>query len=88
MKLKKDFVLRQVADTWIVVPVGQAVLDFNCMLTLNESGALLWNALEEETDQDALVKVMTTEYDVPEDVAKADILGFLEKRPKAGCLES
>ena len=47
MKLLKDgFVLRQVADTWVVMPLGQVSLDFNGMLTLNETGALLWQALE------------------------------------------
>ena len=42
MKLKEDFLLRQVADTWVVMPIGQEMLDFNGMLTLNETGAFLW----------------------------------------------
>lgn len=87
MKLKKDFVLRQVADTWVIVPVGQAMLDFNGMLTLNESGAFLWNALEKGVDQEALVRTLTTEYDVPENVAREDIAEFLAKLEKAGCME-
>ena len=87
MKLKKDFVLRQVADAWVVVPVGQAMLDFNGMLTLNESGAFLWNALEKGADQEALVRTLTAEYDVPESVAREDIAEFLAKLEKAGCME-
>lgn len=47
MKLKENFVLRQVADTWVVLPVAEATLDFNGMLTLNETGAVLWRALEQ-----------------------------------------
>ena len=87
MKLRKDFVVRQVADTWVVVPVGQAVVDFGGMLTLNESGALLWNALETGADEDALVRALTSEYDVSEDIAREDIAAFLNKLQKAGCLE-
>ena len=41
MKIKDGFVLRQVADTWVVMPLGQQSLDFDGMLTLNDTGALL-----------------------------------------------
>ena len=46
MGLKEDFVLRQVADTWVVLPLGESSVDFNGMLTLNNSGAMLWRVLE------------------------------------------
>ena len=39
MKLKENFVLRQVAGSYAVLAVGAASVDFNGMLTLNESGA-------------------------------------------------
>ena len=47
MKLKENFVLRQVAGSYAVLAVGAASVDFNGMLTLNKSGALLWRALEQ-----------------------------------------
>jgi len=34
MKLNEEFVLRQVADTWVVMPLGQTSVDFSGMLTL------------------------------------------------------
>lgn len=40
MKIKKDFMLREIVGTWIVVPLGERVVDFNGMVTLNETGAL------------------------------------------------
>ena len=42
MKINENFVLRQVVDTYVVLPIGQATVDFNGMVTLNESGAFLW----------------------------------------------
>jgi len=47
MKLKEGFMLRQVAGEHVVLPVG-ADVDFNGMITLNETGAFLWNRLEQE----------------------------------------
>ena len=46
MKVKKDFILRKVSDSYIVVPVGEAVVDFSGMVNLNESGACLFEALQ------------------------------------------
>ena len=47
MKLSKDFVLRQVAATWVVLPLKSDTLDFNGMIRLNDSGAMLWKCLEQ-----------------------------------------
>ncbi len=88
MKLLKDgFVLRQVADTWVVMPLGQMSLDFNGMLTLNETGALLWKALEQGGDADALVNALTAEYDVSAEIAREDVNAFLTRLKDAGCME-
>ena len=87
MKLKKDYVLRQVADTYVVLPLGQATVGFDGMLKLNESGALLWKALEQGADREALADAMTGEYDVSRQQALEDIDEFIAKLHKAGCIE-
>ena len=86
MKIKENFLLRQVADTWVVMPIGQEMLDFNGMLTLNETGAVLWQKLQEDADLEALVKALTSEYDVDAERARIDVREFLDKLAKAGCL--
>lgn len=87
MKLKENFVLRQVADTWVVLPLGAATLDFNGMLTLNETGAFLWKALEQGADLDGLAAALTAEYDVTAQMAKQDAAEFCRKLLDAGCAE-
>ena len=87
MKLKDEFVLRQVADTWVVMPLGQSSVDFNGMLTLNSSGALLWQALEQGGDRDALADALTGQYDVSREEALEDVDAFLAKLRETGCLE-
>ena len=88
MKILKDgFVLRQVADTWVVMPLGQMSLDFNGMLTLNETGALLWQVLEKGGDVEALTNALTAEYDVSAENARRDVEVFLTKLQNAGCLQ-
>ncbi len=86
MKLKKDFVLREVAGSFIVLAVGKDTLDFDGMLSLNESGALLWRTLEKEADKDMLIDALMKEYEVEREVASADVEAFLDKLSAAGCL--
>ena len=87
MKLSSEFLLRQLADSWIVLPFGGATVDFNGMLTLNESGAFLWKKLEQGSDREALIRALLAEYDVDSATATADVDAFLEKLSSAGCLE-
>ena len=86
MKLKKDFALRQVADTWVVLPLREESVNFNGMLTLNEAGALLWQALEQGGDREALADALMKEYDVDRPQALADVDEFLGKLKEVGCL--
>lgn len=87
MKLKENFALRPVADTWVVLPLGEESVNFNGMLTLNESGALLWQALEKGGDREALADALMAEYVVDRAQALADAEAFLKKLQEIGCLE-
>lgn len=87
MKIKENFVLRNVADTWVVLPLGESAADFNGMLALNETGVVLWKALAAGCDKLALVKALTDEYDVSDELATSDVEVFLDKLAAAGCLD-
>lgn len=87
MKLKKDYVLRQVAGNWVVLPLGSASVDFNGMLKLNDSGAMLWKVLEQNGGKDDLVDALTGAYDVSHQQAEADVDEFLKKLMQCGCIQ-
>ena len=61
MKIKDGFVLKTIAGSTVAVPVGDNLVNLQLMLTLNESGAFLWNLLENSATEDELVqKILTT----------------------------
>ena len=86
MKLKSGFVLKEVAGSCVVVPVG-AELDFNGMITLNETGKTLWTSLENDTDEDALVAALLAEYDTDEATARTGVTAFVDKLREHGFIE-
>lgn len=86
MKLKDGFLLRQVAGQTVVLPVG-GDLDLNMMITLNDTGAFLWEKLQAETDETALVSALLAEYDVDQDTARGAVAAFVEKLNAHGFLD-
>jgi len=87
MKIKSGYIMREVADNYVVVPRGQATVDFNGMITLNETGAFLWEQLAEEKNLEELVENFTKEYDVDEATARKDIMEFVEKLKDADLID-
>ncbi len=86
MRVKEDYLLRNVAGSFIVVPVGETSLDFSGVITLNEVGAFLWEKLQEDTTKEDLVSAVLAEYDIDEATATADIEEFIGKLKGADLL--
>lgn len=87
MKIKEGFVLRSVADTWAAIPVGSAAAEFNGMLNLNDSGAMLWQLLERGARHEELLQAMLDRYEVTQEQASEDVAVFLNTLRQAGCVE-
>lgn len=78
MKIKKGFAKREIAGSFIVVPVGKKSLEFNGMITLNESGSFMWDCLNVDTTVNEIVKRVTEEYEVEPERARADVDKFVK----------
>ena len=87
MKIKNNFLLRKVADSYVVVPVGKMSLDFNGIITLNETGAFLFELLQKGCEREDLIAKLLDEYEVSDEKASADVDKFLEKVKESDVLE-
>ena len=85
MKLKDGFLLRKIAGQTVVLPSG-GDLDLNMMIILNDTGAFLWERLQQETDEATLVAALLAEYDVEETRAAAAVAAFVKKLEENGFL--
>ncbi len=84
MKIKEGYILREVAGNCIVVPVGN--LDFNGVITLNETGKFIWRLLEKETSAEEIAAALQAEYEIDKDTAANDTARFLQKLKDAALL--
>lgn len=87
MKLSENFVLRSIAGESMLIPIGEASERVNGIVTLNEVGVLIWNALTERCDPAYALKRMLEEYEVDEQTARMDLEAFLEEMEKLGILQ-
>lgn len=87
MKIKDGFMLREIAGQWVVVPLGARVVEFNSIMTLTESGAILWRLMEKGTNEEEMVGALMTEYKVEKELVKGDIHSFIENVKDKGLCE-
>lgn len=77
MKIKLEFVLREIAGDILLVPAGKTALDLNGMLTLNEVGAEIWRMLPEVQSEEEIVGRLLRDYDAEPAQVRADVSDFL-----------
>ncbi len=88
MKIKTGFVLEPVADRYLACATGDLAGEFSGLVTLNSTGAFLWQVLSCGVDsEEDILSRMLSEYEVSEDVARADISAFIKKLRDAGILD-
>ena len=87
MKLQGEFVVRQVMDNIVAVPVGQTALRLNGMILLNDVSKIIWEQLEQNATLESIVTAITDAFDVSADEAQADISEFCDKLRKLQLLE-
>ena len=78
MKLKDGLVMREVAGEYVVLNAN-ADVDLHGIVTLNETGATLWNCLQQEGERADLTAALLNEYDVDEKTAMDAAAAFVEK---------
>ena len=77
MRIKEGYVLRGVAGSYVVVPVGERSREFNGMVNLNDSGKLLWERAQSEFDKQALIETLLNTYDISTEIASNDVDRFI-----------
>lgn len=87
MKIKEGYILRKIANSDMVIPIGNNIANFNGIITLNESAAFLWRLLTIESEISLMVEALMQEYSIAEELAYKDVNCFLAQLQQADILE-
>lgn len=88
MKIKPGFKLRDICGEHIIVSEGIENIDFNRIISINESALAVWNAVKDiEFTPADMAAVLCKEYNVDEATALADAAELAEAWKGAGLCE-
>ena len=85
MKIAEGFKLRPLAGEFIITGEGPSQVNFNKLVSLNDSAAYLWRAVEgKEFTVTDLKNLLLEEYDVDADTAYRDAQKLVDQWVKIG----
>lgn len=87
MIIRKGYILREVANKFIVVPVGEEAVNFNGLITLNKSGKFLFELLADEMTIESMTEKMMEKYEIDLKTAKSDVEEFVKKLKEKNIIE-
>jgi len=87
MVIKKEFVLREIAGDFVLVPIGKTSGEFKGLFPITETGAFIWNLLPEAETEDFIIDKFIEEYDVEREIVSADVNEFLSYLRKYGIID-
>lgn len=84
MRIKKGFVLREVAGQNMVIATGEASKDFHGMIKLNNTGKEIWQGLQEGMSEAEIAKGLQEKYQIEAEKAEQDTREFISKMLEMG----
>ncbi len=88
MKIKNGFELRDICGEHIIVAYGRENIDFNKVISLNESANYLWkNVVDKDFDANMMADLLQQEYEVDAETALKDAKALLNEWTKVGLTE-
>ena len=85
MKLKDNFVTRDMGDSQVMVAVGGSA--FSGIVRSNKTAAFIVDQLKAETTREQILAAMLEKYEVEPEVAEKDIDKIIEKLRGIGALD-
>jgi len=87
MKTKKGFRLRELGGDYILIGESVELVNFNNLITFNETAAYLWQQVEgKEFDVEELTQLLLSEYEVSEDIAREDAQATIDDWREIGII--
>lgn len=88
MKISDKFILKQIGDESMLIPVNNDFMSVKNLITLNETSLLIYSYLKDGLTVQDIVDKMILEYNVSADDLKNDIDEVIAKFISLGVLDA
>jgi hypothetical protein len=87
MKRNENYVVKELMGEFVLVPIGEAAIDFNGVITLNETAKFMWEKAEGNFTSEDLEKALIEKYEIDSETAKKAAESFINSLKEEGCIE-
>lgn len=78
MKIKEDYILREIMGDTVLIPVGKTAVEDNSITIMTETGGFIVRQLQQGKSRDEIVEALLEEYEVTRPVAEQDCDEFID----------
>lgn len=78
-RTNKAFELKDIGGELLLLPRGASTVDYNFVTVFNDTGALIYRAMEDFVDAAELAQLLVQTYGISMDEATADVDAYLAK---------
>ena len=86
MKLKYEFIIRELGDRYVAVAVGENAEEFSALVKMNKSGKIMMEMLKEDTTEDKMVAQLMEKYEGTEEFFREQVQKFVGGIRNSGAL--
>lgn len=87
MKIKDGFIMKDVAGSKVVLPLGERQAEIRGIITFNDIGAEVFNMLDGTNSVEEIIARIVKDYDAPYETVKSDVEKLIEKMRENGLVE-
>lgn len=87
MKIKDGFIMKDVAGSKVVLPLGERQTEIRGIITFNDIGAEVFNMLDGTNSVEEIIAKIVKDYDAPYETVKSDVEKLIEKMRQNGLVE-
>ncbi len=82
MKISEKFLLKNIHNEYMLIPLYEQGLDMSKVFNLNEIGYLIYNSIKDGLNIEEIATKITSEYKITYEEAYEDSLAFIEQLKK------
>ncbi len=84
----EQFVSRQIADEFLLIPVARQLNGDNWLFVLNEVGARIWELIDRGRSVQQIEELLLDEFDTTPGQLEEDLLRLLDQLQELGAIEA
>ena len=87
MRIKGEYVLREIGGDHILIPIGNTAMEMNGLITMDEVGIEIWKGIEKHLSEREILQDILDKYEVEAEEAERDMMDFIKKLKDADLVE-